>query len=98
MEVQYYLVCLQTMQLVEIASSICTHDRNSVSSTYDRKALALFCYAHAGMNIEMLSLAQLKRRNLDQGDLVKWNDANAENCFKALEGDNPPNHCDQYSA
>ena len=88
MSTHYYLVCLETMQSVEVAARV----GGSVRATQEPKALAIFCHAHAGMGVEMMSEGQLEGRNLDHGELMEWTDANAEERFKAVDGETPPNY------
>lgn len=92
MSTYYYLVCLETMQSVEVAASIGGMDRGSVRTTQEPKALAMFCAAHAGKRVEMMSEGQLEGRNLDYGELTEWTDANAEERFKAMDGETPPRY------
>ncbi|CAN7646154.1 hypothetical protein [Massilia sp. LjRoot122] len=88
MSTYYYLVCLETMQSVEVSARI----GGSVRASQEPKALAMFCVAHAGMRVEMMSEGQLEGRNLDHGELTEWTDANAEERFKAVDGETPPNY------
>lgn len=88
MSTHYYLVCLETMQSVEVSARV----DGSVRATQEPKALALFCVAHAGMHVEMMSDGQLEGCNLDHGELTEWTDANAEERFKAVDGENPPSY------
>ena len=92
MSTYYYLVCLETMQSVELAASIGCIGGGSVRATQNPKALAMFCAAHAGKRVEMMSEGQLEGRNLDHGELTEWNDANAEERFKAVDGETPPSY------
>lgn len=92
MSTYYYLVCLETMQSVEVAASIGGIGGGSVRATQEPKALAMFCNAHAGMHVEMMSEGQLEGRNLDHGELTDWTDANAEERFKIVNGETPPNY------
>lgn len=87
MSTYYYLVCLETMQAVEVAASIGGIDGGSVRSSQEPKALAMFCNAHAGKFVEMMSDGQLEGRNLAHGELTEWTDANAEERFNAVEGE-----------
>lgn len=88
MSTHYYLVCQETMQSVEVAARV----GGGVRATQEPKALAMFCNAHAGMRVEMMSDNQLERRNLDHGELTEWTDANADERFKAVDGENPPSY------
>ena len=88
MSTYYYLVSLETMQSVGVSASV----GGSVRATQEPKALALFCSAHAGMHVEMMSEGQLEGRNLDHGELAEWTDANAEELFKAVAGETPPRY------
>jgi hypothetical protein len=88
MSTHYYLVCLETMQSVEVSARV----GGSVRASQEPKALAMFCVAHAGMRVEMMSEGQLEGRNLDHGELTEWTDANAEERFKAVDGDTPPSY------
>jgi hypothetical protein len=88
MSTYYYLVCLETMQSVELSARV----GGSVRATQEPKALAMFCVAHAGMRVEMMSEGQLEGRNLDHGELTEWTDANAEERFKAIDGATPPSY------
>lgn len=63
MSTYFYLVCLETMQSIEVAASIGGMDGGSVRSTQEPKALAMFCIAHAGTGVEMMSDDQLEGRN-----------------------------------
>jgi hypothetical protein len=92
MSTYYYLVCLETMQSVEVAASIGAVGGGCVRSTQEPKALALFCIAHAGMGVEMMNDNQMEGRNLDYGQLTKWTAANAEERFKAVAGETPPSY------
>lgn len=56
MSTYYYLVCLETMQSVEVSGRV----SGSVRPTQEPKALALFCVAHAGKHVEMMSEGQLE--------------------------------------
>ncbi|KFC73334.1 hypothetical protein [Massilia sp. LC238] len=88
MSTHYYLVCLETMQSVELSARV----GGSVRTTQEPKALAMFCVAHAGKRVEMMSESQLEDRNLDHGELTEWTDANAEERFKAVDGETPPSY------
>lgn len=88
MSTYYHLVCLETMQSVEVSARI----GGSVRATQQPKALALFCMAHAGLQVEMLNDDQLEGRDLDYGELTEWTDANAEERFRAVSGENPPGY------
>ena len=88
MSTHYYLVCLETMQSVELSALV----GGSVRTTQEPKALAMFCVAHAGKRVEMMSESQLEDRNLDHGELTEWTDANAEERFKAVDGETPPSY------
>jgi len=88
MSTYYYLVCLETMQSVEVSARI----GGSVRASQEPKALAMFCVAHAGMRVEMMNDGELEGRDLDHGELTKWTDANAEERFKAVHGESPPNY------
>lgn len=92
MSTYYYLVCLETMQSVEVAASLGGMDGGSVRTTQQPKALAMFCVAHAGKRVEMMNEGQLEGRNLDHGELTEWTDANAEERFKAVDGEAPPSY------
>ncbi|KFC73311.1 MULTISPECIES: hypothetical protein [Massilia] len=92
MSTYYYLVCLETMQSVEVAASIGGMDGGSVRSTQEPKALAMFCIAHAGMGVEMMNDDQLEGRKMDHGELTEWTAANAEERFKAVAGETPPSY------
>lgn len=88
MSTYYYLVCLETLQSVEVSASVGA----GVRATQEPKALAFFCVAHAGMQVEMMSQGQLEGRNLDHGEVTEWTDANAAERFKAVNGDTPPSY------
>ncbi|MGK5049928.1 hypothetical protein ACQ4WP_29185 [Janthinobacterium sp. GB4P2] len=92
MSTYYYLVCLATMQSVEVAASIGGMEGGSVRASQHPKALALFCNAHAGKHVEMMSEGQLEGRNLVHGELTDWTDANAEERFKAIDGEKAPSY------
>lgn len=84
----YYLVCLDTQQSVEVA----VRAGVSVRASQEPKALALFCEAHTGKVVAMMSEHDLEARNLDQGELTEWTDADAEIRYTALTGDRPPDY------
>jgi len=63
-----------------------------IAGTQEPKALALFCVAHAGKHVELMSEGQLEGRNLDHGELTEWTDANAEEHFAAVHGEPPPSY------
>ncbi len=88
MSTYYYLVCLETMQSVEVSARI----GGGVRATQEPMALALFCVAHAGKHVEMMSDDQLEGRKLDHDELTEWTDANAEERFEAIDGESPPSY------
>lgn len=92
MSTYYYLVCLETMQSVEVAGSIGCIGGGSVRATQQPKALAMFCLAHVGKAVEMLNEGQLEGRDLDHGELTEWTDENADERYKAVTGKTPPSY------
>lgn len=92
MSTYYYLVCLGTMQSVEVAASIGCIGGGSVRATQEHKALAMFCLAHAGKPVEVMSEGQLEGRNLDHGELTVWTDENADERYKAVAGATSPSY------
>jgi hypothetical protein len=94
MSTQTFLVCRTTKQRVEVAAS----GGFGVRSSQEPKALALFCYAHRGQEVEMLSDHRLEAENLDHGELETWVDANAEARYKTLTNTEPPECGERFSA
>lgn len=76
------------MQSVEVAGRI----GGFVRSTQVPKAVALFCEAHSGKGVEMMSENDLEARKLDHGELTEWTDVNAEGCYRLVTGDDPPTY------
>lgn len=74
---------IRSQQSVEVSARV----GDSVRASQEPKALAMFCVAHARPRVEMMSEGQLEGRNLAHSELTEWTDANAEELFKAVDGD-----------
>lgn len=81
-----YLVSRQALQCVEVAG----WGGFGVRASQEPKALALFCLAHAGESVELLTGQQLEAENLGHGELTEWTDENAEQRYRAATGETPP--------
>lgn len=88
MSTRTFLVSRKTMQCVEVAAS----SGFAVSASQEPKALALFCHAHRGEQIDMLQDGQLEAMNLCHGELTEWTDAKAALQYQALTGQEPPEY------
>ncbi|WP_454728034.1 MULTISPECIES: hypothetical protein [Cupriavidus] len=88
MSMVFYLVSLKTMQCVEVGCS----NVGSMRGTQEPKALALFCHAHMGEVVEMMTEADLEFRHLDHGELATWTDEGAEARYRATTGNEPPTY------
>lgn len=88
MSARTFLVSLKTMQSVEVAVS----GGSRVRASQEPKALALFCHAHRGEQIDTLHDGQLDSMNLCHGELVEWTDAKADLQYQELTGKEPPEY------
>lgn len=81
-----YLVCRATKQSVEAAG----WGGFGIRTPQEPKALALFCRAHVGQSVELLTGPQIEFAELGHGELAEWSDANAVERYRALTGEAPP--------
>lgn len=86
MSMVFYLVSLKTMQKVEVGCS----SVGSMRGTQEPRALALFCHAHIGEVVEMMTEKDLEFRRLDHGELATWCDETAGQRYKAVTDNEPP--------
>lgn len=86
MSTRTFLVSNQTKQCVEVAAS----GGFGVRASQELVALALFCHAHRGEQIEMLHEGQLEALNMCHGELTEWTDANSAVHYQTLTGEVPP--------
>lgn len=86
MSTRTFLVFRTEKQCVEVAAS----GGFGVRASQQPRALALFCYAYRGEQVEMLSDGDLERFGLDYGELTEWTDEKAGLLYNTNTGTNAP--------